>query len=81
MDQSEDTVAAALLDAQGKAEDLFAAIESQNLIRPGVPETKINQDIYALAERMFGIARYWHNRIVRAGRNWHPAAIPVFAMY
>jgi Xaa-Pro dipeptidase len=69
MDQSEEAVAAALLDAQAKAQTLFAAIESQNLIRPGVAETKINQDIYALAEKMYGIARYWHKRIVRAGCN------------
>jgi hypothetical protein len=34
MDQSEDAVTAALLDAQGKAQALFAEIESQNLIRP-----------------------------------------------
>lgn len=69
MDQSEEVVAAVLLDAQEKAQTLFAAIESQNLIRPGVAETKINQDVYVLAEKMYGIARYWHKRIVRAGRN------------
>jgi Xaa-Pro dipeptidase len=69
MDQSEDAVTAALLDAQGKAQALFAQIESQNLIRPGVAETKINEDIYALAQKMYGITRYWHKRIVRAGRN------------
>jgi Xaa-Pro dipeptidase len=69
MDQSEEAVAEALLDAQAKAQTLFAAVESQNLVRPGVAETKINQDIYALAEKMYGIARYWHKRIVRAGRN------------
>lgn len=69
MDQSEEAVAAALLAAQEKAQALFAAIESQDLIRPGVAETKINEDVYALAEKMYGIACYWHKRIVRAGRN------------
>jgi Xaa-Pro dipeptidase len=69
MDQSEEAIAAALLDAQEKAQALFAAIESQNLIRPGVSETEINKDIYALAQKMYGITRYWHKRIVRAGRN------------
>ena len=58
-----------MLDAQGKAQALFAEIESQNLIRPGVAESKINEDIYALARKMYGITRYWHKRIVRAGRN------------
>jgi Xaa-Pro dipeptidase len=69
MDQSEDAVTAALLDAQAKAQALFTEIESQNLIRPGVAETKINEDIYTLARKMYGITRYWHKRIVRAGRN------------
>jgi len=69
MDQSEEAVAAALLDAQGKAQTLFAEIESQKLIRPGVAETEINESIYALAGQMYGISRYWHKRIVRAGRN------------
>ena len=58
-----------MLEAQGKAQALFAAIESHNLIRPGVAETEINEDIYALAHKMYGITRYWHKRIVRAGQN------------
>jgi Xaa-Pro dipeptidase len=69
MDRSEEAVAAALLDAQGKAKALFEAIDTQNLIRPGVAETEINESIYALAARLYGISRYWHKRIVRAGRN------------
>jgi Xaa-Pro dipeptidase len=69
MDRSEEAVSTGLLDAQEKAQALFDAVESQNLIRPGVAETKINDDIYALAEKMYGISRYWHKRIVRAGRN------------
>lgn len=69
MDQSEEAVAAGLLDAQGKAQTLFDEVESRNLIRPGVAETEINESIYALAKEMYGISRYWHKRIVRAGRN------------
>jgi Xaa-Pro dipeptidase len=34
-----------------------------------VLESQLNQDVYDLAEEMFGISRYWHKRIVRAGRN------------
>src|ERR1700721_2666601 len=59
----------ALLEAQEKADQLFRAIETQGIIRPGTRETQINQDIYDLAEKMFGISTYWHKRIVRAGRN------------
>jgi Xaa-Pro dipeptidase len=69
MDRSEEAVAAGLLDAQEKASALFEEIEWQKLIHPGASETKINEDVYALAERMYGISRYWHKRIVRAGRN------------
>jgi Xaa-Pro dipeptidase len=69
MDRSEDTVAAGLLEAQQKASALFHEVELQGLIRPGLAEIDINESVYALAERMYGISRYWHKRIVRAGRN------------
>jgi Xaa-Pro dipeptidase len=69
MDQSEETLIAGLLDAQRKAEALFSEIQTQGLIRPGAKESEINEAIYALAGSMYGISRYWHKRIVRAGRN------------
>jgi Xaa-Pro dipeptidase len=69
MEQSEEGLVAGLLDAQRKAEALFAEIQGQSLIRPGAKESEINQCIYALAGSMYGISRYWHKRIVRAGRN------------
>jgi Xaa-Pro dipeptidase len=69
MDTSEEAVAAALLDAQEKAQALFEEIDSRKLVRPGAAETEINESIYALAGQMYGITRYWHKRIVRAGRN------------
>ena len=69
METSEEALVAGLLDAQVKAQASFAEIETRNLIRPGANESEINERIYALVESMFGIARYWHKRIVRAGRN------------
>jgi len=69
MEKLEEALAAGLLDAQGKAQALFAEIQAQNLIRPGAKESEINESIYALAGSMHGISRYWHKRIVRAGRN------------
>jgi len=69
MPQSEEGLVAGLLDAQRKAQALFAEIEAQSLIRPGSRESEINESIYALAASMYGISRYWHKRIVRAGRN------------
>ena len=69
MQKEESERAAGLLEAQRKANLLFRAVDEQGIIRPGVLETAVNTDIYALAERMFGISTYWHKRIVRAGRN------------
>src|SRR5215475_10523813 len=65
----EDSRAAALLQAQEKANELFHSVESKGLIRPGILETELNQDIFDLAKEMYGISTYWHKRIVRAGRN------------
>jgi Xaa-Pro dipeptidase len=57
------------LDAQRKAEALFAEIRAQSLIRPWAKESEINESVYAPAGSMYGISRYWHERILRAGRN------------
>jgi len=69
MNESEDAIVAGLVDAQRKANELFKAVETQNFIRPGQTELQINEAIYKLAEQTYGITRYWHKRIVRAGRN------------
>jgi len=69
MEKSEEALIAGLLDAQAKALALFAETQARNIIGPGAKESEINEGIYALAESMFGISRYWHKRIVRAGRN------------
>src|SRR3984885_11587424 len=69
MNTREDSRAAALLQAQEKANALFHAVESKGLIRPNISESKLNQEIYDLAQQMYGISTYWQKRIVRAGRN------------
>lgn len=65
----EESRLSALLAAERKAEALFDAIEAKGLIAPGRSEREIEQDIYALAERDFGVQTHWHKRIVRAGPN------------
>lgn len=55
--------------AQSKAERLFREVEARGLIRPGIRESQLNEEIYQLAKEMYGITTYWHKRIVRAGRN------------
>jgi Xaa-Pro dipeptidase len=58
-----------LLDAQNKAAELFAEIERSGMIRAGVREQKLSDEIRDLAAEMFGVSRHWHKRIVRTGRN------------
>ncbi|BBI32722.1 M24 family metallopeptidase [Cohnella abietis] len=63
----------ALREAERKAEELFKAIEEKGILRSGATEKQINKEIYSLAFEMFGIKKYWHKRIVRAGKNTlHP---------
>jgi Xaa-Pro dipeptidase len=61
--------ASELREAQSKAKGLFSEVERRGLIRPGITESGLNDEIYALAQEMYGITTYWHKRIVRAGRN------------
>ena len=69
MTQQEEERAAELREAQSKAERLFDEIETHGLIRAGISESRLNEEIYELAEKMYGITTYWHKRIVRAGKN------------
>lgn len=69
MAETEEARATELREAQTKAEKLFHEIEARGLIRPGIAESDLNSDIYALAKEMYGIDTYWHKRIVRAGKN------------
>lgn len=59
----------ALHAAEATAQELFARIESEHLIRPGRLESEVNADIHRLAAEEFGTTTHWHKRIVRAGRN------------
>ena len=58
-----------LLDAQDKAAQLFDEIERRAMIRAGVGEQQLSDEINAMAAKMFGVTRHWHRRIVRAGEN------------
>tara|TARA_B100000508_G_scaffold130740_1_gene118349 strand:- start:56563 stop:57237 length:675 start_codon:yes stop_codon:yes gene_type:complete len=59
----------ALQKAEEKAIRLFQEIEIRELIQPGITEKDLNTSIYELAFELFGIKKYWHKRIVRAGKN------------
>jgi Xaa-Pro dipeptidase len=58
-----------LLDAQDKAVQLFDEIERRAMIRPGVGEQELSDEIRDLAAEMLGVTQHWHRRIVRAGEN------------
>jgi Xaa-Pro aminopeptidase len=58
-----------LLDAQAKAEALFHEVEARGLIAPGVNEVDVSDRIRDLAHELYGVSRFWHKRIVRAGEN------------
>ncbi len=55
--------------AQAKADRLFQEIESRGLVRSGISEKHLNQEVYQLALELYGIKKYWHKRIVRTGQN------------
>ena len=58
-----------LVRAEEKAKVLFQELENRNYILGGISEKELNQSVYDLAFELFGIKKYWHKRIVRAGSN------------
>jgi Xaa-Pro dipeptidase len=58
-----------LRDAQSKAAGLFREIEERGLIREGVTESDLNEEIFALAQDLYQTTTHWHKRIVRSGPN------------
>ncbi|MBO0855766.1 MAG: M24 family metallopeptidase, partial [Nocardia sp.] len=59
----------ALLEAESKALELFEAVVERGLITAGASESEVSDGVRDLAARMFGIDRFWHKRVVRAGIN------------
>ena len=59
----------ALIDAQLRAEKLFAAVVAEGLICAGKSESELSREIHDLAHRNFGVRRHWHRKVVRAGEN------------
>jgi Xaa-Pro dipeptidase len=64
-----DEVERELAGAQHKAESLFAAVVNSGLIRAGITESTLSDEIHELACTRFGLKRHWHKRVVRAGSN------------
>jgi Xaa-Pro aminopeptidase len=60
--------AAYLLDAQTKAAQLFEEIE-RDLIRPGISEKTLSDEIHELGTKRHNVRTHWHKRVVRSGPN------------
>lgn len=60
--------AAYLLDAQSKAVALFEEIE-RDLIRPGISEKTLSDEVHELGARRHNIKTHWHKRVIRSGPN------------
>ena len=58
-----------LIEAEEKALILFEEIQKRGLICVGKSEHTLNKEIFVLAFEIFGIKKFWHKRIVRAGKN------------
>jgi Xaa-Pro dipeptidase len=60
---------AALAAAEARGMALFDAIEALGLVAPGKTEKELDDEIFILAKRDFGVTTHWHRRVVRAGPN------------
>lgn len=57
----------ALLAAEARAVELFAL--STPLVVPGKTERQLSDEVAAIAAERFGVSKFWHKKIVRAGAN------------
>jgi hypothetical protein len=48
---------------------MFDAIERAGIIRPGITEKDLDDEIFILAKKDFGVDIHWHKRVIRAGAN------------
>ncbi len=58
-----------LLQAQEQARHLLSLIEENKYVHVGASEQEVNEQIFELAKKEFGVTKHWHKRIVRAGIN------------
>jgi hypothetical protein len=48
---------------------LFREVESRGLIGAGRSERAVSDSVRDLAHELYGVDRFWHKRVVRAGPN------------
>ncbi|KAK6066049.1 hypothetical protein SCUP515_10897 [Seiridium cupressi] len=57
-----------LRGAEEKAVQLFEEIE-RDLIRPGISEKVLSDEIHELGNKRHGVKTHWHKRVIRSGPN------------
>jgi Xaa-Pro aminopeptidase len=62
-------IRAGLEAAEARGMAMFDAIERAGLLTPGKTEKELDDEIFILAKRDFGVNTHWHKRVVRAGAN------------
>jgi hypothetical protein len=55
--------------AEARGNAMFDAIERAGIIRPGITEKELDDEIFILAKKDFGVDIHWHKRVIRAGAN------------
>lgn len=58
-----------LVEAELKAEQLFAEVGRRGLIAPGRSDVEVSNAVRDLGAELYGTRRHWHKRIVRSGPN------------
>ncbi|HEY7978588.1 MAG TPA: M24 family metallopeptidase [Rhizomicrobium sp.] len=66
---SDAAIRAGLEAAEARGNAMFDAIERAGIIAPGKTEKQIDEEIYILARKDFGVDIHWHKRLVRTGIN------------
>lgn len=66
---SDTEIRAGLEAAETRGTAMFDAIERAGLVAPDKTEKELDDEIYILATRDFGVNIHWHRRVVRVGAN------------
>lgn len=67
--RSDSAIRAGLEAAEARGNAMFDAIERAGIIRAGITEKDVDNEIYILAKKDFGVDVHWHKRLVRTGIN------------
>jgi Xaa-Pro aminopeptidase len=68
-ESTEDLRARRLVEAEEKADQLFAEVARRGLIASGRWESQVSDEVRDLGAELFGTNRHWHKRVVRSGEN------------